>query len=278
MLKFNSTTFSARAWAIPALSGLFVLHQDFGSPRLVRVVRLLWNESDVEVTLQYGVGNISGHVSTSTDLVVTLYRTGAVGVREIGEPALPATSTMVPFLAGEIAREALRWGEARTAWLEGDLDDEARLVVLSLVTAAAGIDIDDMQTVVAKHHNEPSRLRGVQLKSASLTVELIPVTTYGVSITVSELEFGRPKWRRYVQEDVRDARTQLPLHPVVWQKRMLTGLRAVLLLPMDFLLYLFDKASTPSAADRAGFVEYLPSALVDPHAGDTLSALSNSHQ
>lgn len=275
MVKFDSTTLSTRAWAIPALCGLFTHHHDVNRARLTRVINLTWSENEVQVTLQYGIGNVACHVSTSKELVVTLYRSGAVGVRERTESATSATSRIVTFLAGEVAREALRWGEAWTAWHEGDPDDADRSAILSLICAAAGIPIGDMQIVIARDRNCPSRLRGVQLKSESATVELIPVTTHGVSITVNEMENGQPKWRHYAQDDVRDAQVPLQQRRALWQKKRLTGLRCVVLLPLDFLLYLFETAGKPSAADRAGFVDHLPSSMVDAHAGKMLSALSD---
>ena len=278
MLKFSSVKLSTRAWAIPGLCGLIVLHHDFKAPRLTRVTRLLWGENNVEVILQYGLGNASGHVATSKDLAVILYRNGAVGVRELTDRTCPATVRMVSFLAGEVAREALRWGEARAAWLEGKLADEGRSVVLSLISAAVGIAIDDMQVEVAKDRDVPGTLHGLQLKSESLTIELIPLTFFGVSIAVNELDSGQPKWRRYAKDDVRDAQALFKPHRTSLEKKLLLVIRTIILLPIDFLLYLFDKVSALNAADRAEFVEYLPSAVLDPHAGETLSVLSNSHQ
>ena len=278
MLKFSSALLSARAWAVPALCGLSVLHHDFKTPRLTRVIRIIWLESEVEVIFQYGLGNTSGYVATSKDLVVTLYRTGAVGVREVTDARCPATSRLVTFLAGEIAREALRWDKAKNAWLEGTLDDALRSVVLSLISTAAGIAIDDMKVQVAKDRNVLGTLHGVQLESELLTIELIPLTAFGVSITVNESGFGRPKCRRYAHDDVRDAQALAQRPLTKWQKRMLIGLRTVALLPFNFLLYLFDKISAPSAADQAEFVDYLPSVMLDSHAGEMLSALSDPHQ
>ena len=277
MVKFNSARLAARTWAIPGLCGLFVLHHDFTTPRLTRVTRMIWRESEVEVTLQYGLGNASGPIAMSIELLVILYSTGAVGITERTESRCPTTNRIIAFLAGDIAREASRWAEVRAAWHEGTLDDAVQSIVLSLVSAAAGIAIDDMQVEVAKDRYAPALLHGVQLKSASLAVALLPLTACGVSMTVNELASEQPKCRHYAQEDVRDAQAVFPLPRKNWKKRVQTGLRMFVLLPLDFLFYLLVKIiGALHATEQAGFVDYLPSTMLDSDGGEILSALSNS--
>ncbi len=132
----DETTARERAWAIPALCALMIFHHDFQIPRLAQIQQLAWSPGALDVSLRYGICNISGNIIDATDFIVTLHRDGAIGMRVNQVLVADSKQAVLSFLTGEVFRETKRWAEDMASWRQpGSALSPTRAGILSIVSA-----------------------------------------------------------------------------------------------------------------------------------------------
>jgi hypothetical protein len=275
IMKIDRKTLAARLWAVPAISGLLVLHHDFKTPRLANVNRLVWSESSVEVSLQYGICNLSGNVIDSTDIVVILHQDGAVGIRTPLAVADNPNRSLLTFLAGEVYRESLRWAEQLRSWEEGEAIEFDRAAIFAIVSSLVAQPTLEMNVEVEKNVQNSSGIRKVRLIRPSQIVEIAAAGLYGVNIHVKGTGNNARVLRLFQETDLRQPSAQAATHRERIIKRASFGARQLMRLPIGALQYWSRKKQCSDISPGGGFVDYLPASVVDAHAGDSLSALSN---
>jgi hypothetical protein len=275
IMKIDRKTLAARLWAVPAISGLLVLHHDFNTPRLANVNRLVWLESSVEVSLQYGICNLSGNVIDSTDMVVILHKDGAVGIRTPLAVADHPNPSLLTFLAGEVYRESLRWAEQLRLWEEGEAIDFDRAAIFAIVSALVAQPTLGMNIEVEKNGQNSAGIRKARLIRPSQIVEIAAAGLYGVNIHVKGTGNNTGVLRLFQEADLRQPNVPAATHRARLIKRASFGARQLMRLPIGALQYWSRKKQHFDISQGADFVDYLPASVVDAHAGDSLSALSN---
>lgn len=180
-MKIDYKTLRERAWAIAALSGVLVLHQDFPSPRFIDVSKLTWRGRDcVDVFATYGLCNVSGQVTDALELIVTLARDGSVRIAPADPAAEAGREALIAFLAGEISREAARKSEDFEAWLAGIPVAPDRTELLSLVAGA--IAHRNGATDIRVEKDAPHRgICKIRLVGEFVAIELTAAGRYGVN-------------------------------------------------------------------------------------------------
>jgi hypothetical protein len=274
-MNIDRKTLIARSWAIPALSGLLILHHDFKTPRLSKVNRLIWSDTSVDVYLQYGVCNVSGNVIDSIDVVVTLNQDGAVGIRMPEHTADDAREGLLQFIAGEVSREALRWTEDMKCWTEDDLPDPDRASILSIVSALVAHPLADMSITIEKDPLNPGCIRKARLSENSLVLEISAFGIHGVNLYLKGHASRAGILRLHQEHDMREEGAQPKNACARFLKDASFGARRLMLLPLDMVLYLCEKRQISEMKMASALVEHLPNSIVDARAGESLSALSN---
>lgn len=240
-MNIDRETLSARSWAIPAISGLLILHHDFKTPRLAKVNRLVWSESSVDVYLQYGICNVSGKVIDSTDIVVTLHREGAVGIKRPLAAAGHPIETLLTFLAGEVFRESHRWAEDMESWGDDEKLDMDRASILSIVSALVAYPFLDVNVSIEKDALKPACIRKARLSDVPLVIEITPAGWHGVNLDVKCYGTHAGALKRYQQYDMRQASAQAKTLYARFLKGASFRARQLMLLPWDTVLYLSER-------------------------------------
>jgi len=274
IMMINEHTAKERSWAIPAISALIILHHDFPVPRLAQIRRLVWSETGLEVMVQYGTCNVSGDVIEATDFLVTLHRDGAVGVRIKDEPTGTPKLAMLRFLAGEIARETRRWSEDLVPWAEARtaLPDE-RATVLNIVSALVAYPVGEFDVVVEKELNNRARVSKVRIIGETAMMEITSAGVRSANLYVQPMTKQSITVRSYKKYDIPVAGAwRKPTHARLLNKVSCSTIRLALL-PMDFMIYLCEKAQAHPARRDAFASQTKPAQVVDSSAGDNLSAL-----
>lgn len=274
IMIINDHSARERNWAIPAISALMILHHDFPVPRLAQIRRLAWSESGLEVTLQYGTCNISGNVIEATDFLVTLHRDGAVGIRIKDQTDNNAKVGMLGFLAGEIVRETRRWAEDLVPWAEADSAlNDARASVLNIVSALVAYPVHEFSVDVEKALNNRSHVNKVRVLGDTAMMEITSAGSRSANLYVQPLSKQSIAVRSYKKYEIPVAGTwRKPTHARLMNKVTCSTIRLALL-PMDFMIYLCEKAQTSSSQSEGIASPTKSSQLVDASAGDNLSAL-----
>jgi hypothetical protein len=273
-MKIDQKTLSARSWAIPAISGLLILHHDFKTPRLSRVSRLTWREGAVDVHLQYGVCNISGNVMSSSDIVVRIRKDGVI---ELGAPAQSTTEpddALMTFLAGEISREAARWKEDMASWMEEESLEGDKASILSMVSAVVAHPLSSIELNVEKDVGNPGCLRKIRMLGEFITVDVMAAGFHGVSLYVKGSGPYANILRLSQEPDMRDSAAMVK-HPAF---RFLKGAsfraRKLMYLPLGMVLYFCERLPVPEA-EPSDTEDFLEAAIVDASSGCGLSALTS---
>ena len=274
-MEFDSNLLAQRAWAVPGLCGLLILHHDFEMPRSTNVTRIIWQDDAVEVHLQYANANRSGRSSLPTRLIATLYRNAAVGIRFGDQHSGDASTPMLSFLAGEIAREAEHFEDLRGDWNASVELDSDLTSVLSIASALAALPYVNAQIQVEKNLPRFGSIAHLRLNTTSRQISMTPSGNRGILFSQSALGEPLNAGKRIHKQDVRSpARvTTSPLSLSINSIARL--LRTTLQLPLYFAVYLLDKIEYSQGRNAMGFVDYLPSSEVAFSADENLSGLSH---
>lgn len=274
-MKIDRNTLSARSWAVPAISGCLILHHDFKTPRLARVHRLVWSASAVDVHLQYGTCNLSGNVIDAMEMVVTLHQDGAIGIRDLLGATDKPRQALLTFLAGEVHRESLRWAEELQSWERGEALEVERAAILSIVSALVAHPIQEMSLQIEKEVARPASIRKACLFSGSSVIDITPAGKYGVNLYTKGSGVRAGILSLVQEHDLRQPGAEQSTHGARLLKRASVGARQLMRLPFGAVEYLCKKRQGSAIRQASEFVEYLPQSVIDAHAGDSLSALSN---
>ena len=271
----DETIARERAWAVPSLCALMIIHHDFTIPRLAQVQQLSWSDGALSVRLCYGICNLSGTVVDATDFVVILTREGGVGIYVVQDDLVDSKQTLVQFLTGEVWRESKRWNEDMLIWNEqGDGLDAQRAEVLSMVSALVAYPEPSADIIVDKNLRYPDRVTRIRINMPALEVDLTPAGFRSINLSICSSRHGTPVHRSY-----RNYAVQTP--PALRMPRYLRYLnRASVvsarlgLLPMEWIVYLFERIEP---RENLEFVDSSQPAtrILDATAGDNLSALFN---
>lgn len=274
-MKIDPQTLSDRSWAIPAICGLLILHHDFDTPRLSRISRLVWSEAAVDVFAQYGICSRSGDVIDSTEIVLTLHRKGALGIHSPRALAGEKLEALLPFLVGEVLREAERWRDDMRCWIDNDTLDPDRASILSIVSALVAHPFQEMDVWIEKSARYPACVLKARLSSESTVIEITPAGLHGVTLCAPGDAAPAQPSRRYQARDMRQHGTQVATRRARFLKGASRGVRKSMMLPLEVLLYLCEIKRDYEMSVAADWVEYLPASVVDASAGEGLSALYN---
>jgi len=275
-MLINDHTAKERTWAIPAISALMTLHHDFPIPRLAQVCRMAWFDDALVMTLRYGTCNISGNVLESTDFIVTLHSDGAVGVQLKNQTTPASAVAILGFLAGEIVRETRRWAEDLVPWTEGSatLDDD-RATVLNIVGALIAYPVESFETVVEKELSRRAVVNKVRIIGETAMMEITSAGIRSANLYVQPLSKHSMTVRSYKKYDIPAPSTwRKPAHTRLINKVSCSTVRLALL-PMDFMIYLCDKAQAQPVGNGKFATRAKPTTVIDANAGDDLSALFN---
>lgn len=268
-MSIDRKSLSSRAWAVPAISALLMLHQDFDPPRHVSLSRLTWYEDSCEIALQYGMQNLSGKLMKAIDLRIVIRRDEAVTVEPIGV-CTPRELYIAQFLAGEVFRQAFLWREDFEAWNEGGADWE-KAAIFSIVSALAGIDAQAMEIRVERDGMQQNSVRRLHIDCPLLSCEISPFGRYGVNLLAKGKDALPGKTPVSQFKDVRPEERLLSTPSFSRKARTASAqLLRLLLLPLDMLLHLLEHlqyvervqiatiASTPSTSIRTSGFDDLP--------------------
>ncbi len=272
-MKIDDETAIARAWALPGISALMILHHDFSQPRLAQIRQLVWSGSSLEVVLQYGTCNSSGTIIDAADLLITLYREGAVGVCPREDPPSANKLALVRFLAGEISRETIRWREDLAAWSQDDPAlPPARATILNIVSALLACQHTSLDIIVEKALINRGDVVKVRIHSGTDVIDIRSAGTRCANICTHSINTQKRTILTYNKYDTPIAARLLPMSYLrLLNKALFTAVQLVLL-PIEFFLYLCEQLSRRDASVML-CVDTSTPAVVDAGAGDSLSAL-----
>jgi hypothetical protein len=257
----NDTVAKARAWSIPAISALMILHHDFQLPRLSQIRQLAWSENAVNVLLEYGTCNVSGDIVDSSEFFITLHQSGAIGVQlnDISSSKKKQKKTLITFLAGEILRETKRWNEDMVAWNHNRsaLTPE-RGSILNIVGALIAYPAPEIELVVEKRLNKRTSLikariidqatvidirsRGIQ--SANLYIRSNGKTASAGAIRHAYKKYDVPNTIYPLQSRHRRILTEISFNAV-----------QLVRLPIDFIMCLCEEIWAPKSGSTPYVME-----------------------
>lgn len=265
-----------RAWAVPGLCALMIFHHDFQIPRLAQVQHLAWSADALAVRLCYGVCNVSGSVVDATEFVVTLRRDGGVGMQVVQDDLVDGKQALVQFLTGEVWRETRRWQEDMQSWSEanGSLSDE-RAAILCLASALVAYPAPTAEINVDKDLSDRSRVTRIRVSDPEADFEITPAGYRSTNLYVYSRLPDTRAGRIYRRYDVQATPlTRKPRYLRLLDRATFTTTRLALL-PMDLIVYLFERIQPRENRDFLNAQNDLPTRIIDPTAGDSLSALFN---
>ena len=262
-----------RYWAIPAICGLFDLHRDFKDGRFTKVTRLVWSPSSVDVDLLYGTVGVSGLHNDVIQTIFTIYKNGTVGLRPAAGVLEEGRQQLLRFLAGEASREAARWNDALVEWRKGELDDDNKSVIFSLVSAMVAHPLMATDVVVEKSVSVTHSVRRIRLMNESSSTDITPVGMFGVN--VYQAGPGEGVRSRYMQPDMRPVPPKEACAHLRFIKKMWNAVLHMMLLPVWTVIYFCERKQQADRRAAGEFVEYLPNFPATDRADGGMSALSN---
>lgn len=181
-MNIDRELLETRAWAVPAISALLVLHNDFPAPRHANVKWLTWKDSTLTVRMEYGLRNLSGNVSNSADYTIALHQDGKLEVSLLKEQGEGQSDAVHEYLAGEMYREIARAKEYFQDWLVRDPEWLEHATLFSQVCAVVAHPFEAMALEVDKDPTNLALVRKIKLASDGLAIEITPSGAFGVNL------------------------------------------------------------------------------------------------
>ena len=272
-MMIDDETAVARAWALPAISALMILHHDFSPPRLAQIRQLVWSGSSLEVLLQYGICNSSGTIIDAADLRITLNREGTVGVYTREDHTSEKKRNLVRFLAGEISRETVRWREDLAAWSQDNPTlPPARAAILNIVSALLACQNTSLDIHVEKALDNRGDVVKIRIRSGTDMIDIRSAGTRCANLCTHSINTQKRTVLTYNKYDTPIAARVLQMTYLRLLNKALFTAVQLALLPIEFFLFLCEQINRRDASVML-CVDTSAPAVVDASAGDSLSAL-----